>query len=73
MQDFHSRLLERMADRTPDKTWVVFFNRPQLEPQFVIAAKVMVVGDHLIFTDSKGDMVGLFMLEVVESYSEVPS
>ena len=62
-----------MVDRTPDKTWVVFFIRPQLEPQLVIAARVVVVGDHLIFTDSRGDMVGLFLLEVVESYSEVPS
>jgi hypothetical protein len=62
-----------MADRMPDKTWIVFFNRPQLETQLVVAAKVMVVGDHLIFTDSKGDMVRLFLLEVVASYSEVPS
>lgn len=62
-----------MAGRMPDKTWVVFFKRPQLETQLVVAAKVMVVGDHLIFTDSKGDMVRLFLLEVVASYSEVPS
>jgi hypothetical protein len=73
MQGFHSRLLERMADVMPDRTWVVFFNRPQLETQLVVAANVTVVGEHLIFTNSKGDLVGLFLLEVVDSYSEVPS
>jgi hypothetical protein len=62
-----------MADRMPDKTWVVFFNRPQLETQLVVAANVMAVDDHLIFTNSKGDLVGLFLLEVVASYSEIPS
>ncbi len=61
-----------MADTPPDKTWIVFFNRPQLESQLVVAANATVVGDHLIFTNSKGDLVGLFLLEVVESYSEVP-
>jgi hypothetical protein len=61
-----------MADRMPDKTWIVFFNRPQLETQLVVAANVIVVGDHLIFTDSRGDMVRLYLLEVVASYSEVP-
>jgi hypothetical protein len=73
MPYLHSRLLERMADRTPDKTWLVLFNRPQLETQLVVAANVRVVGEHLVFTNSKGDMVCLFLLEVVESYSEVPS
>jgi hypothetical protein len=62
-----------MADRTPDKTWIVMFNRPQLESQLVVAANVRVLGEHLVFTNSKGDMVCLFLLEVVESYSEVPS
>jgi hypothetical protein len=73
MQGFHSRSLERMADRPPDKSWIVFFNRPQLESQLVVAANAAIVGDHLIFTNSKGDLVGLFLLEIVESYSEVPS
>jgi hypothetical protein len=62
-----------MAVRGPDKTWIVSFKRPQLETQLVVAANAMVVGDHLVFINSKGDMVCLFLLEVVESYTEVPS
>jgi hypothetical protein len=73
MQDFHSKLLERVADSMPDKTWVVFLNRPQLENQVVVAANVIVIDDHLIFTNSKGELAGLFLIEVVASYSEVPS
>jgi hypothetical protein len=73
MQGFPSRLIDPMADRPPDKTWIVFFNRPQLESQLVVAANATVVGDHLTFTNLKGDLVALFLLEVVASYSEVPS
>ena len=62
-----------MPNRMPDKTWIVFFNRPQLETQLVVAANAQVVDDHLILTNSKGELVGLFLLEVVERYSEVPS
>jgi hypothetical protein len=73
MHDFPSRLLECMADVMPDKTWMVLFNRSQLETQLVVAANAMVVDEHLVFTNSKGDLVGLFLIEVVESYSEVPT
>jgi len=62
-----------MADKPIEKSWIVFFNRPQLESQLVVAANATVVGDHLIFTNSKGDLVALFLLEVVANYSEVPS
>jgi hypothetical protein len=65
MQGFPSRLIVRMADRPRDKSWIVFFNRPQLESQLVVAANAIVVGDHLIFTNVKGDLVALFLLEVV--------
>jgi hypothetical protein len=73
MQGFPSRSIERMTDRPPDKTWIVFFDRPQLESQLVVATNATIVGDHLVFINSKGDLVALFLLEVVASYSEVPS
>jgi hypothetical protein len=53
-----------------DKTYLVRFKRPEISTQPVIAASVEFHGEHLVFLDSKGELAALFLLEIVESWSE---
>jgi hypothetical protein len=53
-----------------DKTYIVRFKPPETSTQMVIATVAEVADDHLLmFKD--GELVGLFAMEVVESWSEV--
>ena len=55
------------------KAYLVKFKPPALGAvQTVIASTVEVHDEHLIFCDSKGRLAALFLLEMVESWSELP-
>jgi hypothetical protein len=53
-----------------DKTFIVRFKPPETSIQSVVASVAEVADDYLwMFRD--GELVGLFAMEVVESWSEV--
>lgn len=54
-----------------DRTYTVRFKPPETSTQTVIAATAEVVDHYLIMLNSSGEVVGLFAMEVVESWSEV--
>ena len=55
-----------------DKTYIVKLKAPDLDAiQTVIASTVEIHDEHLIFCNSKGELVALFLLEIVQSWNEV--
>jgi hypothetical protein len=56
-----------------ETTFQVEFRTPDLGAQSVIASHVEVRGEHLLLLDSSGQLVAVFMLENVKSWSEVSS
>ena len=55
-----------------DATFVVRFKSRDLQPQLVSASRVEIQGDHLAFLESHGKLIALFLMEAVESWSEIP-
>ena len=56
-----------------DKTYLVRLKVSSLALQQVTAARCEIQGEHVVFIDSRGRLAGLFLLELVESWSEVSS
>ena len=56
----------------PDVTFVVRFKSRDLQPQLVSASRVEIQGDHLVFLESHGKLIALFLMEAVESWPEIP-
>jgi hypothetical protein len=54
-----------------DKTYLVRFKAPDTSPELVVAENTQIHGEHLVFLNSKGDLAALFLLEIVESWSEL--
>jgi hypothetical protein len=54
----------------PEKKYLVRFKTSDLSPHLVIAASAEIHGEHLIFLRSNGSLAALFLLEIVESWSE---
>jgi hypothetical protein len=54
-----------------DKLYIVKFKPVALGVQNVIASTVEIHDEHLIFCNSKGELTGLFLLEIVQSWNEV--
>jgi hypothetical protein len=59
-------------DRMADKTYLVRFKPPEISTQPVVAERAEIHGEHLVFLNSKGQLAALFLMEIVESWSEVP-
>jgi hypothetical protein len=55
----------------PNKTYLIGFKKTDLHYHFVVAANAEIHGEHLVFLRSDGSLAALFVLEVVESWSEV--
>jgi hypothetical protein len=55
----------------PDTAYLVRFKGTDLPPELVTARNVEFHGEHLIFLRSDGTLAALFVLEIVESWSEV--
>jgi hypothetical protein len=54
-----------------NKGYLVRFKRADLPPELVIAETIEFHGEHLVFLRSDGFLAALFVLEIVESWSEV--
>jgi hypothetical protein len=57
----------------PDKTYLIRFKRTDLHSHLVISVNAEIHGDHLVFLRSDGSLAALFLLEIVESWSELTS
>jgi hypothetical protein len=56
------------------KAYIVKFRSPAPGVvQTVIASTVEIHDEHLIFCDSQGKLAALFLLDIVESWSELPN
>ena len=55
-----------------DKTFIIRFKARELTSQSVIAAKAEIHADHMVLLNSTGKLAALFLLEVVESWTELP-
>jgi hypothetical protein len=56
------------------KTYIVKIKPPALGGAHTVTASTVETHDeHLIFCDSEGRLAGLFLLEVVEGWSELPT
>jgi hypothetical protein len=54
-----------------NRTFIVKFKPPELTLLTVAAERAEIQGDHLALLDSQGGLAGLFLMEVVESWSEI--
>jgi hypothetical protein len=56
------------------KTYVVKFKPSALgDTHTVIGSTVEIHHEHLVFCDSEGKLAALFLVEIVESWSELPN
>jgi hypothetical protein len=53
-----------------DKRYSVRIRAPQQSVYVVIAATAEVYGEHLVFSNAEGQPLFLFLLDIVESWSE---
>jgi hypothetical protein len=54
-----------------DKAYLVRFKGSKVSPHIVVAASVEIHGEHLVYLRLDGSLAALFMLEIVESWSEL--
>jgi hypothetical protein len=55
-----------------DKTFLIRFKlATRLSPRPVLAVRAEVQGEHLILLNSQNELAALFLLEIVDSWSEV--
>ena len=50
---------------------LVRFTPPEISTQVVVAEGAQIYGEHLVFLNSKGGLAALFLLEIVEDWSEL--
>jgi hypothetical protein len=55
-----------------EKTFVVYFKPPSRAVQHVRASRANVRGKHLAFIDRRRGLAGLFSLEIVDRWCEIP-
>jgi hypothetical protein len=54
------------------EAWIVSFGA-LCAVQHVVAAETRILDNHLVFLDAKGDVAALFLVDLVESWDEIPS
>jgi hypothetical protein len=55
----------------PKKAYLVRFKGAALPPELVIAETIEFHEEHIVFLKSDGSLAALFILDLVESWSEV--
>ena len=56
-----------------DTAYLVRLKSGALPPELVIAESIEFQGEHVVFIKLDGSLAALFVLEIVESWSEVKS
>ena len=59
-------------ERMTTKTYSVRFKPNGIESQIVVAATAEIYDEYLVLLDSTGKLAALFLMEIVESWSEFP-
>jgi hypothetical protein len=59
------------AIQMPDKTYLLQLKPPELSVRAIIAATAEIHGEHLVLLDCRGQLVALFVLDMVESWNEL--
>jgi hypothetical protein len=54
-----------------DRAYLVRFKGADPPPELVIAESIEFHGEHLVFLRSDGSLAALFVLDIVEDWSEV--
>jgi len=54
-----------------DKTYLLQLKPSGLPTRIVVAATAEIHGEHLILLNSRGQLAGLFVLEMVESWNHL--
>jgi hypothetical protein len=55
----------------PDKTYLLQLKQPGFSTRIVQAATAEIHGDHLVLLNSRGQLAGLFVLDMVESWNRL--
>ena len=66
-------IARRTLSSMPDQTYLVTLRPPSHATQQVFAATAEVRGSHLVFVDAKGNLAALFLLDLVERWSVLPT
>jgi hypothetical protein len=66
-------IAERRLSSMVDQTYLVTLRPPSSAVQQVLAVSAEVRGSHLVFVDAKGNLAALFMLELVDGWSVLPT
>jgi hypothetical protein len=54
-----------------DTAYLVRLKKADLPPELVMGKTIEFQGEHLVFLKSDGSLAALFLVEIVESWSEV--
>jgi hypothetical protein len=63
-----SRTLSGMMD----KTYLVALKLPSRAVQHVIAARLEIHGENLVFLNAEGELAAMFLMEIVQSWNVLP-
>jgi hypothetical protein len=55
----------------PGKSCLIRFKQSNLTTDLVFASSAEIHGEHLVFLHADGSLAALFLLELVESWSEI--
>jgi hypothetical protein len=71
METIPSQTDQRELIEMFDTTFLIQFRTPNLDAQFVVAARAEVRGEHLLLLHSDGQLAAVFMLDSVKSWTAV--
>jgi hypothetical protein len=60
-----------VASLMPGKSCLIRFKQSNLTTDLVFASSAEIHGEHLVFLHADGSLAAMFLLEVVESWSEI--
>ena len=56
-----------------ESVYLIRFKLGAISPQTLVAATAEIHGEHLVLLNAKGQVNALFLMDTVESWSEIPS
>jgi hypothetical protein len=65
--------LEWSHPRMNENVYLIRFKLAAISPQTLVAATAEIHGEHLVLLNDKGQINALFLMDTVESWSELPS
>ena len=64
---------QRSQTTMSENVYLIRFKPAEISPQTLVAATAEIHGDHLVLLNAKGQISALFVMDTVESWSEIPS